>query len=87
MSEVKDTPYSHFSMEDLVTEIDMTEIYMTAHNDQLAWALEHDTESGLIEALEEGLRHADMDYSWMRREMENRGYTYDNILMTWKLRA
>lgn len=67
------TPYTFYSDEDLKAEIKAVEEEMTLIGNQLDWAKEHDTDSGLVDALTEGFDRAHCDYGWLIQEWTARG--------------
>jgi hypothetical protein len=85
MLEYRHTPYEELDIEELLAQIASNDEYLKQESKQLTWAEENDHESGLIDALREGLDHAAADWNWMRQEMFNRGYQYDSKSGTWAL--
>jgi hypothetical protein len=81
----KHTPYEEKTLEALLAEIKSNDEYIKQHSEQLDWAEENDHDSGIIDALREGLDHAVADWNWMRQEMFNRGFQHDSKTDTWKL--
>lgn len=79
------TPYEELAIEELLAQIASNDEYLKQESKQLHWAEENDHESGLIDALREGLDHAAADWSWMRQEMFNRGYQHNSLTDTWTL--
>jgi hypothetical protein len=67
------TPYSELSDSDLLEAMAMAEDEMRQNGEHLDWAREHDTDSGLIDALDGDMRHAVADYNWMLAEKQLRG--------------
>lgn len=83
----KHTPWAETNLEALLAEIASNDEYIKQESEQLAWAEENDPDSGIIDALREGLDHAVADWNWMRQEMFNRGYQHNSLTDTWELRS
>lgn len=67
------TPYTNYSDAELRAEKEIVEKAMDDLGNQLEWALKNDTDSGLVDALEEGFDRAHCDYGWLMQEWTFRG--------------
>jgi len=77
------SPYSHLSDDALLDELDSIDQSIKEQSEQLTWGELNDEDSGLLDALREGLDHAVADYNWCKKELFDRGFKQNTLLQIW----
>lgn len=77
------SPYSDLTDVQLIDELEKIDASLKADSEQLTWVEENDEDSGLLDALREGLDHAVADYNWCKKELFDRGFKHNPLTDTW----